>query len=297
MHNLFRNKNRQIRAGWEILLLTAAIFAITMIVSFGVSLRVDSRQWFDQDGWVRIFKSNGLYMLITVWFTVRVLHKLPLISIGLPRPDGARFIQGFISGMLLLTCISLLLWGFGSATFQGEWANPQFMRLDMVDLVITAVIAGICEEILFRGFIQHLLASRVGLYWAVAITSVLFSLAHMANPGYNGICFLNIVLIALIFSTMVIRTGNLYFAIALHISWNLFQGYVLGIAVSGNTPHGLYSLKLTGADWMTGGDFGVEGSLVTTLVLGLVFVFMLLAVKRGAGMRNTMGKGFGSVNR
>lgn len=171
------------------------------------------------------------------------------------------------------------------------------MRLDIVDLVITAILAGICEEILFRGFIQHLLASRVGLYWAVAITSVLFSLAHMANPGYNGICFLNIVLIALIFSTMVIRTGNLYFAIALHISWNLFQGYVLGIAVSGNIPHGLYSLKLTGADWMTGGEFGVEGSLVTTLVLGLVFVFMLLAVKRVAGMRNTMGGGFGSVTR
>lgn len=297
MDNLFRNKNRQIRAGWEILLLIAAIFVLTLIVAFAVSLRVDSRQLFDPDGWVRIFKTNGLYILIAVWFTVRVLHMLPLTSIGLPRPDGVRFIQGFLSGVLVMTGISLLLWGLGFATFEGEWTNPQFNRIDVVDLVITAFIAGICEEILFRGFILHLLASRLGLYWAVGITSVLFSLVHIANPWYDAICFLNIVLLALIFSTMVIRTGNLYFGMAMHISWNLFDNYILGTEASGNTPHSLYSVQLTGADWLTGGQSGTLGSLITTSVLGLVFVIILLSVKRGTGMRNTLGTGFDSMAR
>lgn len=295
MHVLFRNKNSQIRAGWQIFLLTVAIFAITMLVSFGVSLRVGSRQLFDPDGWVRIFKSSGLYMLIAVWFTVRTVYKRPLSSIGLSRPDGVRFIQGFISGMLLLTVIAILLLGLGSAAFEGEWTNPQFTRVDLVDLIITAFIAGIFEEVLFRGYIQHLLISRLGLYRAVGITSVLFSLAHTANPGYNGISFFNIVLIALIFSATVIRTGNLYFAMALHISWNLVQGYVLGIAVSGNEPHGLYSVQLTGADWLTGGEFGIEGSLLTTLVLGLVLIVLLVSVKRRSGMKNIQDEDFGSV--
>ncbi|MNI68097.1 CAAX amino terminal protease self- immunity [compost metagenome] len=133
--------------------------------------------------------------------------------------------------------------------------------------MVTAFLAGIGEEVLFRGYIQHLLTGRIGAYWSVGITSVFFSLAHMGNPGYNWISALNIVIIAVIFSLLTLRTGRLYPAMAMHISWNLFQGYVYGVAVSGSAPHGLYTVKLSGQAWLTGGVFGLEGSLAVTLIL------------------------------
>ncbi|MNC26987.1 CAAX amino terminal protease self- immunity [compost metagenome] len=237
---------------------------------------------------MRLLKANGLYMLIVVCFTVRVLHRRPLGSIGLPKPDGKSFTAGFAGGALLISCTLLLLWALGIADFQGGWLHPEWGQVDAVDLIVTSFLAGIGEEILFRGYIQHLLSRRIGVFLAVGITSVLFSLAHMGNPGYTWISALNIILIALIFSVMTIRTGKLYSAMALHISWNLFQGYIFGVAVSGITPHGIYSVQLTGAAWLTGGAFGMEGSLAATFILGLVFVFLLLRLlfaARGAGMR------------
>ncbi|MCE3198842.1 CPBP family intramembrane glutamic endopeptidase [Paenibacillus sonchi] len=276
MHNIFRNRTRQLRAGWEILLVAAAIFVLTMLMSFGLSLRVNSRQLFDPDGWVRVFKSSGLYMLIVVCFTVRVIRRQPLSTIGLSRPDVKQFAQGFLSGALLMAIIVMVLWGLGNAAFQNDGWTPRFSQLDLPGLMVTACIAGICEEVLFRGYIQHLLASRLGTVWAVVITSVIFSAAHMANPGYNWISALNIVLIALIFSYATLRTGNLYYTMALHLSWNLVQGYGFGVSVSGNTQQGLYSVMLEGPDWITGGSFGLEASILTTILLGLICAGLLL---------------------
>lgn len=276
MQFLFRNRGGQLRAGWEVLCVAAAIALLTMIVSFGVSLRVGSKGVFDPDGWVRVFKSTAIYSFVIVCYMVRRIHKRPLSSIGLSRPDGKRLAAGFVGGALLLTAILLVLWGLGNAVFGGEWSQPRFGKLDAPDVVITVLLAGICEEVFFRGYLQHLLSSRIGVPAAVGITSVLFSLAHMANPGYSWISALNIVMIALTFSWITLRTGNLYAAIALHISWNLFQGYIYGVAVSGNTPRGLYSVTLSGNDVMTGGRFGLEGSLVTTFILVILYAALLL---------------------
>ncbi|ETT50250.1 MULTISPECIES: CPBP family intramembrane glutamic endopeptidase [unclassified Paenibacillus] len=275
MQNIFMNRNRQLRAGWEISCVVAVIVFLTALVSFGVSLRIGSEQLFDPDGWVRVFKSTAIYSFIVVCYTVRRIHKRPLSSIGLSRPDGVSLAAGFAGGFLLLSLILLVLWGLGYAVLQGEWAHPQFGQLDAADIVLTALLAGVCEEVVFRGYLQQLLSLRIGVPAAVGVTSVLFSLAHLANPGYNWVSGLNIVFIALIFSWMTLRTGNLYAAMGLHISWNLFQGYIYGVAVSGNNTYGLYSVALKGNEMLTGGQFGLEASLVTTLILAVLFVLLL----------------------
>lgn len=275
MRFIFKNNSNQWRAGWDILLVVAIIFMLTMIVSFTLSLRIDSAPLFGSAEWLRVFKSNGLYILITVWFTIRVVHKRPLSSIGLTKLDGRRLFTGFLGGGLMLSAVVLFLWGLDSAILQGEWMEPQIDHLNVTNLIITALMAGIGEEVLFRGYIHHLLIKRLTVYWAVIITSVTFSLAHMANPGYTWIAAINIGLIACIFSLMTIRTGSLYFAIGFHIAWNLFQGYVYGISVSGETSQGVYRVLLSGSSWLTGGDFGLEGSLLATLILGLACAVIL----------------------
>ena len=201
-----------------------AIAILTVIVSFGLSLRAGSEEGFDPDGWVRVLKSTAIYSFIIVCYTVRGIHKRPLSGIGLTRPDGKSFTAGFAGGALLLTSILLVLWGLGNAVVQGGWSHPRFGQLDAADIVITDCRPEkLCEEVVFRGYIQHLLSSRIGVPAAVGITSVLFSLAHLANPGYGWISGLNIVIIALIFSWMTLQTGNLYGAMALHIPGICFK--------------------------------------------------------------------------
>ncbi|WP_334073231.1 MULTISPECIES: type II CAAX endopeptidase family protein [Paenibacillus] len=275
MRFIFKNKSKQLRAGWEILLVIAAMFVLKRICLLGMSLWTDSG-----DGWARLFNGLGLYILLVVGFVVKVVRKMPLASIGLVRPDGKRLSGGFLSGALLLNTVVVILLALDIASLQGGWLHPQWGRIDPVDLFIVSILAGISEEVLCRGYIQQLLSSRLSPFWAMIIIAAGFSLGHMMNGGFTWISALNIVLVSLIFSGMTILTGNLYFAIALHAAWNLFQGYIFGVPVSGHPVDGIYTLELQGASWLSGGGFGLEGSAVTTLVLGLACAAMLIASRK-----------------
>lgn len=280
MNVIFRNKERQVRAGWELLLVVVAVLAVTVVASLIMSVKVDSKHVFGPDGWPQVFRSLGLYMFLVVGLTVKFVHKRPLSSIGLTRPDGRRLLQGCLAGAALISSVIAVLWVLGAATFTGDWQQPQWQRLDAPDIVVSVLLAGVCEEVMFRGYIQHLLGRRLSMFWGVAVSAALFSLAHAANPGYSWISALNIVLIAVLFSWATIRTGSLYFAIGLHMFWNLLQGFVYSVAVSGLESQGIYSMQLSGSKWISGGSFGVEGSLITTAILLIVCLCTLLRSSR-----------------
>ncbi|MNJ74853.1 hypothetical protein D3C77_718530 [compost metagenome] len=60
----------------------------------------------------------------------------------------------------------------------------------------------------------------------------------------------------------------------LHFAWNALES-TLGIPVSGLPAAGLFTVKANGAAWLTGGDFGLEGSIIT-VILGLVIAIPML---------------------
>ncbi|AWB43809.1 hypothetical protein DCC85_05940 [Paenibacillus sp. CAA11] len=267
MKKWFVNPSGGWRSGWDILAVVAACFLLTALFSMLFSLNIGGRSLFPHAAWMELLKTSGPYIMIVIVFTVKVVQKRSLSSIGLTRPDGRNFAGGFIFGGLSIMLVLGVLWLLDQLTLQGRLGSPDFSNIDPVNLLITALFAGICEEALFRGYIQHTLARRMPIFLAVLITSAAFSLAHLPNPGYSFLSFLNILLIAFFFSLMTLRTGNIYFAMAYHTAWNLFQGDIFGTSVSGTLFHGIYPLKLSGSSWLTGGDFGLEGGLVTTALL------------------------------
>jgi CAAX protease family protein len=64
-----------------------------------------------------------------------------------------------------------------------------------------------------------------------------------------------------------VHTKNLWFPIFLHISWNYFQGPILGFEVSGMNIKSLINHDLLGSDLITGGKFGFEGSILLSFLL------------------------------
>jgi hypothetical protein len=76
-------------------------------------------------------------------------------------------------------------------------------------------------------------------------------------------------------------TRRLWLGIGLHAAWNYTQGSVYSGVVSGNAPpEGFFKSSLQGPDWLTGGSFGVEASVVAFLICASVGVWMLVAAKR-----------------
>ena len=149
--------------------------------------------------------------------------------------------------------------------------------------LIFGVVGGFNEETMFRGFLQRLIETRLGSWWALGTISVIFGLLHLTNSGatLSG-CLIIALTAAPLLGACYLLTRRLWLAIGVHASWNFIQGGVFGSDVSGTgmIKRGLFEATFHGPDWLTGGHMGVEGSVVTVVVCATAAAVILLAARR-----------------
>ena len=174
--------------------------------------------------------------------------------------------KGLLIGTGLIVLCSSLAWLMGALTLEvSNTLSPMYGLLYLLGFVIQ----GSSEEVLLRGYFMMSLTNRCSKAWAVGISSVTFSLLHLANLGFGLMPFLNITLFGVLMGLYVLREGDLWGACAIHSIWNFVQGNILGISVSGTgaAPTILSMGPVEGKALLSGGSFGIEGSLVVTVVL------------------------------
>jgi hypothetical protein len=118
----------------------------------------------------------------------------------------------------------------------------------------------VTEEVLIRGYVLKNLMVSFNKYVALIISSLLFSLIHGANPNVDWLGLVNLFLAGILLGLSYIHTRNLWFPIALHLSWNLFQS-LFGFNVSGQDFYSLVNFTIVENSMLNGGDFGLEGSV------------------------------------
>ena len=96
-------------------------------------------------------------------------------------------------------------------------------RFEMGWFVALSLTAGFCEEFIFRGYLIWVFRPVLGLWGAAAFSVVVFALAH-AYQGAKGI--LSTGFIGLLFTLVVLITGSLWPAIALHALLDIGQGLI-----------------------------------------------------------------------
>lgn len=201
----------------------------------------------------------------------------PLMALGFEwrrfRNDAA---AGFFLGILLMVTGSLVLVMLQYLYFTGITVSTT----SLLTSVLLFVLVAFTEEIAFRGYILGNLLQSMNKWLALVITAILFSLFHISNDNIGLIPLLNIFIAGLLLGINFIFTRNLWFAIALHFSWNFFQGPILGYEVSGTSTGQLLTQQLAGPDLFTGGDFGFEGSIIC-LVLNTLATVLLAAYYSG----------------
>ncbi len=129
-----------------------------------------------------------------------------------------------------------------------------------------ALAAG-AEEALLRGYPLQALAEGVGPGWALVATSAGFGLLHLGNPGASPLGAVNTVAAGLFLGAVVLRTGSLWWATGAHLGWNWGVAYLADLPVSGAEVADAPGVMATvvGPDWLGGGAFGPEGSVVCTV--------------------------------
>ena len=107
------------------------------------------------------------------------------------------------------------------------WLMPQTRQQRNWFVFGVSVSAGVCEELLIRGFLLHFLQAFVGLYGAVILSSVLFGLCHIYQ-GWTNV--LRTGFVGLVLALVFVLTESLLIAIVLHFMIDAYSGSLSYIA-------------------------------------------------------------------
>lgn len=224
-------------------------------------------------------------LLGTVFGTIVSLFCCRCIEMRHVRSMGVRkrrlvphYLTGLGIGAALMTSITLLTVVSGANSISiCSGINFGIIALYLLGFFVQ----GMSEEFIFRGFLMSSLGSK-NTALAIVVNSVAFGFAHGLNPGLTPLAMVNLVLFGLFASFYVILFDDLWGACAIHSVWNFMQGNIYGISVSGSgKSESVFSVNQKSSHgFLTGGDFGIEGSIFTTIILLAATIIVLYTIKR-----------------
>jgi membrane protease YdiL (CAAX protease family) len=186
---------------------------------------------------------------------------------------------GALVGWALMAGFFLILWAAGMAHISKSTGLAGLGSELLVPLV-----TAMGEELLFRVILFGILEEICGTSISIFLSAALFALSHAGNPGSSPFA-----LAALAFEMGVmpalayILTRNIWLAVGMHFGWNFAEGFVFGAYDSGlRDPHALFRATLSGADLLTGGSFGPEGSILSLGLCLLASVILIVLIRRKA---------------
>lgn len=229
----------------------------------------------------------ALILLGTI-VTIAVVHAAYLAYVrfveGRPCTELAasgaawELVAGVLIGALIFSITIGVLWAGGWYRVTGS--NPV---LAAAAPLLAAAGTAYIEELVVRGILFRNIEDMLGSWLALTITAALFGLAHLFNPHATIVSALAIALEAgVLLGAAYMLTRRLWLAIGIHFAWNFVQGGIFGVAVSGVASEGILRGELLGPPILSGGSFGVEGSVVAVVVcLAASVPLLVLARRRG----------------
>ena len=199
-------------------------------------------------------------------------------AVELRANDSVRGIGvGLVLGIGLFSSVMGILW-LAAVYRPAGWGNWQSLALALLSALASAVF----EEVIFRGFLFRLAAGLGGNWTALGVTSALFGLAHIANPGATWASALAVAIEAgILLGAAYAASGSLWLPIGIHAGWNFAEGPVFGMEVSGHAGTGGWiGGQLQGPAILTGGAFGPESSIVAVVVCLVLATFYLRKMSR-----------------
>lgn len=168
-------------------------------------------------------------VLMVGWTTVFTIHRTPGEISWLDEGSrGGAVVTGLTVGMVTAILVPAVLAMF-SAKIRAK-AGKAAKRLAFLLPSskderrwwwLVCCTAGICEEIVYRGFLLHyihFLPFRLSLTWALVVSSVIFGIGHL----YQGVLgAVQTTVVGFLFGAVFVATGSLLLPMVLHAALDL----------------------------------------------------------------------------
>lgn len=270
-----KNKN----AGWQRVLLLiipyfifVAIFQLIGASISGIAFENYGNSEFKVSSYQHMTMSlfSLLGTFVVLWFFMKFLDKEKFIQLGFSTKNRTKDISiGIILGAVIMIVGYFILILLDEIHFE----KINFNINELIMSVATFTFVAIMEESLLRGYVLKNFMISFNKYIALIVSSLLFAIMHGANPNIDSFALLNLFLAGLLLGISYIYTKNLWFPIALHLSWNLFQTLV-GFNVSGQDVYSIIEFSMFDKNRINGGDFGFEGSILAVITMITLTIYI-----------------------
>ena len=212
-----------------------------------------------------------LSVMLCVWLFIRFIDRKPLESFGLRIKGYEKDLKmGLALGAGLIAIGFLILFILGYLSVDGF----SFPVGTLILYFLLFVVVSFHEEIMMRGYVLNNLMQSMNRYAALSISSVIFMSIHLLNPNVNFLSVVNLFLAGIVLGIYYIHKPNLWLPIGMHLTWNFFQGPIFGFEVSGIETKSIINQSVRGNEIITGGAFGFEGSILATILIITIIVYL-----------------------
>ena len=230
----------------------------------------------------------GVLYFVFTYFLLKVLMskilKLNMADYGFAK-IGLKFKWCLIAIVLPLIVTGVYLLFFQGKFVPSDMNGNQIFTTLSAGIVFMGIAAGFVEEMVFRGVILNLLKERWNIWIAVIVPSVLFGLVHVIGMAFSlGSCLLVILagtMVGIMFSLIEIESGSVWNNGLVHAIWNIV---IIGGGLSIGEEADSYSVMSYVLDSkafaITGGEFGIESSVIALIAYIVVAVFAFAMIMK-----------------
>jgi membrane protease YdiL (CAAX protease family) len=210
------------------------------------------------------------------WLIYR-FRKSRLALAGWPRFEISLrwFLLGTLFGATTTGCSLLFTWSLGGG-------HPVLVSSEIgaylsysIPLAGALLLAALGEEWLFRGYPLTKLATSYGHGWAVVVTGLLFTAGHWGGEGWGPAAIVNLMLFSVILGLLRCGRGGIAAAWGFHFGWNTLFALSGATLTAEKFDIPMVSFTSGGHRWASGGPFGPEAGMGTTLATAGFLILMV----------------------
>ena len=235
---------------------------------------------FPQGQTMELIKYFGYALFIAVTLVYcRLVEKRKVMATDVKKAEIG-YLCGGLLAVFLLAVIFAVCCLTGAVEFSG--IGSDFNVVYLILFFFGFMFQSMAEEVMTRGFLLSSLMKKTSVPVAIFVSSTAFALPHFptlfeAEFEFALIGVVNLYLVSAVFSMLYIMRKNIYVVGGLHCVWNFVLYSVMGLSLSGSdsNTNSVLNFSVASQNILNGGVYGIEASIVTTVVLGITLAVLV----------------------